>query len=47
MKNGQAQSATALPLMTQAVSKLKTSKRDENDILEFDFKIEFACDVGS
>jgi hypothetical protein len=26
----------------QAVWKLKKSKRDENDILEFDFKIEWA-----
>jgi hypothetical protein len=29
------------------VRKLKNSKRDENDILKFDFKIEWACDVGT
>jgi hypothetical protein len=34
-------------LMTQAVWKLKKSKRDENDILGFDFKIEWACGVGA
>jgi hypothetical protein len=28
--------------MAQAVWKLKKSERDENDILEFDFKIEWA-----
>jgi hypothetical protein len=33
--------------MAQAVWKLKKSKRDENDILGFDFKIEWACGVGS
>jgi hypothetical protein len=26
--------------------KLKNSKRDENDILGFDFKIEWACGLG-
>jgi hypothetical protein len=31
----------------QAVWKLKKSKRDENDILGFDFKIEWACGVGA
>ena len=30
-----------------AVWKLKKSKRDENDILGFDFKIEWACGVGA
>jgi hypothetical protein len=33
--------------MTQAVSKLKSSKRGENDILDFDFKIECACYMGT
>jgi len=36
-----------LPQLAQAVWKLKKSKRDENDILGFDFKIEWACGVGS
>ena len=27
--------------------KLKNSKRDENDILKFVFKIEWACDLGT
>ena len=31
------------PQLAQAVWKLKKSKRDENDILGFDFKIEWAC----
>jgi hypothetical protein len=31
----------------EAVRKLKNSKRDENDILRFGFKIELACDVGT
>ena len=35
------------PELAQAVWKLKKSKRDENDILGFDFKIEWACGVGS
>jgi hypothetical protein len=29
------------------VRKLKNSKRDENDILKFDFKIEWDCDLGT
>jgi hypothetical protein len=33
--------------LAQAVWKLKKSKRDENDILGFDFKIEWACGVGA
>ena len=35
------------PFRVQAVKKIKSSKRDENDILDFDFKIECACDVGT
>jgi hypothetical protein len=35
------------PLLTQAVWKLKKSNRDENDILGFDFKIEWACGVAA
>ena len=35
------------PEWFEAVWKLKKSKRDENDILGFDFKIEWACGVGS
>ena len=35
------------PLWAQAVWKLKKSNRDENDILGFDFKIEWACGVGA
>ena len=33
--------------MTQAVRKLENSKRDENDILKFVFKIEWARDLGT
>jgi hypothetical protein len=35
------------PLLAEAVRKLKNSKRAENDILRFGFKIELACDVGT
>jgi hypothetical protein len=35
------------PLWAEAVRKLKNSKRDENDILKFVFKIEWACDLGT
>jgi len=28
------------------VRKLKNSKRDENEILDLDFKIEWACRLG-
>ena len=31
----------------EAVCKLKKSKRDENDILGFDLKIEWACGVSA
>ena len=31
------------PEWFEAVWKLKNSKRDENDILGFDFKLEWAC----
>ena len=34
-------------LMARAVRKLKNSKRDENDILKFVFKIDWACDLGT
>jgi hypothetical protein len=35
------------PLRVLGVRKLKNSKRDENDILKFDFKIDWVCDVGT
>jgi hypothetical protein len=34
-------------LRAEAVWKLKKSKRDENDILGFDLKIEWACGVSA
>jgi len=34
-------------LLAEAVWKLKKSKRDENDILGFDLKIEWACGVSA
>ena len=36
-----------IPLLAQPVWKLKKSKRDEKDILGFDFKIEWACGGGA
>jgi len=40
-------SGVAFPFVTEAVWKLKKSKRDENDILGFDLKIEWACGVSA
>ena len=40
-------SSLTCPSRASAVRKLKNSKRDENNMLKFDFKIEWVCDVGT